>query len=322
VYVTNEDSNDVSVIDAHNDQVVGTISVGKRPRGVRASGDGQLVYVAVSGAPKMGPGAPTTPTPPDPRADGIVEIDTSKGAVKRRLPSGRDPEAFALVPRQRRLLVSNEETAEASVIALDSGNLVRSIPVGEEPEGVELRPDGQVAYVTSEGASKVTVVGIPGFERIAEFETAARPRAVAFTPDSREAFVTAENGAAVTIVDAQSHVVVTTVALDTDEVKKTCASGFRPRPMGIVVGPDGGQAYVTTGRCGSVVVLDTRTRHVAAVIANVGARPWGIGITPDGRKLYVANGPSNDVAIIDTRSRVVKRVKVGASPWGVALDSR
>jgi YVTN family beta-propeller protein len=271
----------------------------------------------------MGPGAPANPTPPDPLADGIVEIDAAKNAVKRRLPSGRDPEAFALATRQQRLLVSNEETAEASVIALDSGRVVRSIPVGEEPEGVELRPDGQVAYVTSESANKVSVISVPAFERVAEFATAARPRAVGFTADSRTAFVTGENAAAVTIVDATSHVVRTTLALDTDQVTKTCSPSTRPRPMGVAVAPDGKRAYVTTGRCGSVVVLDIAAERVAAVIPNVGLRPWGIGITADGGKLYVANGPSNDVAVVDTRlERVVRRVKVGSSPWGVALDPR
>jgi YVTN family beta-propeller protein len=323
VYVTNEDSNDVSVIDERTDQVIKTIPIGKRPRGVRTGRDGKHVYVAVSGAPKAGPGVPKQPTPPDPKADGIVVLDTANNAVEKRLPSGRDPEAFAIASGQDRLLVSNEETAEASLIALDSGRLLRSIPVGEEPEGVEFRPDGQVAYVTSESANKVTVIGVPAFERVAEFETAARPRAIAFTPDSREALVTDESGGAVTIVDAFSHVVRATLRLDTGEVARACSSGATPRPMGVVVAPDGRHAYVTTGRCGSVAILDVPARRVIGVVANVGARPWGIGITPDGKKLYVANGPSNDVAVVDTaRNRVVRRVKVGSSPWGIALDPR
>jgi YVTN family beta-propeller protein len=52
----------------------------------------------------------------------------------------------------------------------------------------------------------------------------------------------------------------------------------------------------------------------------VGARPWGIGISADGGTLYTANGPSNDVSIVDVAQRAVTaRIKVGDSPWGVAL---
>src|SRR3989442_11529856 len=45
VFVTNEKSDDVTVIDATSRKVVTTIPVGKRPRGVAASPDGRHAYV-------------------------------------------------------------------------------------------------------------------------------------------------------------------------------------------------------------------------------------------------------------------------------------
>jgi YVTN family beta-propeller protein len=55
VYVTNEKSGDVTVIDPGTHTVVATIPVGKRPRGIHVSPDGKTVYVAVSGTPVSGP---------------------------------------------------------------------------------------------------------------------------------------------------------------------------------------------------------------------------------------------------------------------------
>ena len=49
VFVTNERSDTVSVIDAATNQVIKTVAVGKRPRGIGISPDGSEVYVAVSG---------------------------------------------------------------------------------------------------------------------------------------------------------------------------------------------------------------------------------------------------------------------------------
>src|SRR4051812_17234526 len=49
LYVSNERSGDVSVIDGPTSEVLMTISVGKRPRGIHCSPDGQFVYVALSG---------------------------------------------------------------------------------------------------------------------------------------------------------------------------------------------------------------------------------------------------------------------------------
>ena len=56
LYVTNEQSGDLSVIDVNTAMVVGTIKLGKRPRGIATSPDGTRLYVALSGSPSAGPG--------------------------------------------------------------------------------------------------------------------------------------------------------------------------------------------------------------------------------------------------------------------------
>jgi YVTN family beta-propeller protein len=113
----------------------------------------------------------------------------------------------------------------------------------------------------------------------------------------------------VAVVDARRHAPLKTIAL----------AGENARPMGIVASPDGRHVYVTTGRGGAVVTIDTATDTPIASV-QVGPRPWGIAIAPDGRTLYTANGPSNDVSIVDVASRTVTgRVKVGESPWGIAI---
>src|SRR5690349_19287551 len=55
VAVSNEQSGDVSLIAGDSFEVIATIPVGKRPRGIQASKDGKLLYVALSGSPNEGP---------------------------------------------------------------------------------------------------------------------------------------------------------------------------------------------------------------------------------------------------------------------------
>ena len=55
VYVTNERSGDVTVINGSDFSVAATIPVGKRPRGIHVSPDGRLVYIALSGTPIEAP---------------------------------------------------------------------------------------------------------------------------------------------------------------------------------------------------------------------------------------------------------------------------
>ena len=46
LYVTNEDSNNVTVINGDTNAVLATIAIGKRPRGLKVSPDGSKLYVA------------------------------------------------------------------------------------------------------------------------------------------------------------------------------------------------------------------------------------------------------------------------------------
>lgn len=319
VYVTNEDSGDVTVIDAEDDRVVASISVGTRPRGLRVDHAARRLYVAVTGSTKAGPTAVAAALPPEnPATDGIAVVDLEGGAVVARLPSGRTPGTLALLQGAGRLFVSNEETAGLSLVNVTSSRLVRTLGVGVEPSGVELRPDGEVAYVASEGSHRVDVIAVASFTRIAIVETGLRPRSVAFTPDGERAYVANELSASLTVVDAGAHRPIATIELP---MPRSGTAGIPPRPMGVVASPVEPRVFVTTGRGGGVAVIDTSKNRVLDVIERVGARPSGIGITNDGRKLYTANGPSDDVSVIDVQSRrVLSRVPAGRSPWGVAIE--
>src|SRR3954470_15708197 len=76
VYVTNETSGDLTIINGDTQAILATAPLGKRPRGIQASPDGRSLYVALSGSPPAGPGVdPKTLPPPDRSADGIGEVD-------------------------------------------------------------------------------------------------------------------------------------------------------------------------------------------------------------------------------------------------------
>ena len=159
LYVSDETGGAVVVIDPATAQVVERIQVGKRPRGIRISRDGTTLLVALSGSPIAGPGVDESKLPPPDRtADGIGVVDLATRKLTRTLPSGQDPEAFDLSPDGSTVYVSNEETAEMSVLDLKGGTIRGRVPVGEEPEGVTIRPDGREVYVTCEAENEVVSV--------------------------------------------------------------------------------------------------------------------------------------------------------------------
>jgi len=90
--------------------------------------------------------------------------------------------------------------------------------------------------------------------------------------------------------------------------------------MCVKAAADGKKVYFSTGRAGTVDVLDSSTEEVTKAI-KVGTRPWGIAISPDGGFLFAANGPSDDVSVVDLNSeKEIARIKSAGSPWGIAIS--
>src|SRR5882757_4861385 len=122
IYVTNETSGDLTIINGDTQAVMATAPLGKRPRGIQPSPDGKTLYVALSGSPPAGPGVdPKTLPPADRTADGIGEVDADTYKLKRIIHAGADPEQLAVSADGTRLYVANEDTETLSVVDVASG---------------------------------------------------------------------------------------------------------------------------------------------------------------------------------------------------------
>src|SRR5438876_6650831 len=326
VFVSNERSGDVTVIDGDNDEVVANLMVGKRPRGIHATTDGKRVFVTLSGSPRMAPGVDENRAPADKRADGLGVIDPAAHKLIDHWHIGSDPEQFAISRDGKFAFIANEDNASASIVDLDSGQSRGKIKVSEEPEGVGVNPSNGEVYVTCEEKGEVFVIDPDQQRVIAKIDTGGRPRSVAFSPDGSRAYVACENGGYVAVIDARSHKLSSKIQLPTGSL-----------PMGTAVSHDGRELCVSTGRGNAIAIIDTQkvnaqgspllsTRgeeegeeSIVAMIP-VGNRVWGIALDPSGTKLYTANGASTDVSVVDLKSRKeLRRVKVGDGPWGIAI---
>lgn len=311
-YVSNEDEHSITVIDTGSGSVIETFPVGKRPRGLKLSHDGTRLYVAVSGLPKCPPSVPDEECEKlarDLTADGIAIVDTSSHKVIKVLQAGSDPEQFDLSRDGKRLFVSNEDAATATVVDIDSGKVVERVAVGKEPEGVVMSPDGRWVLVTNESDNSVSVIDARTLKVVKTVEVGKRPRDIAFTADGKMAYVSGE-------FDASLY----RIALPQGEpVDRLLQLRKDARPMALALDASRNRLYMSTGRGGTVAVVDLTGPKLIAEIP-VGARPWGMALSPDGSRLYTANGPSNDVTVVDTSTlKEIKRIPVGKSPWGVVV---
>jgi YVTN family beta-propeller protein len=327
IFVTNEKSGDITIIDGSTFKVVDTVPVGKRPRGIHVSPDGKTVYVATSGTPIEGPppldaaGNPILKknsksddaddddkSKADKSADGISKVDVATRKVTGKIHAGSDPEEFAVSKDGKHIYVSNEDTRTATVINTVSGKVEQIVPVGGEPEGAGVTPDGKQFYITCETGGEVFAIDATSYKVVGHFTVPVRPRSVDFLSNANIGFIPSESKSLLNVIDTSVPKVVQSVDLPPGS-----------RPMKVKVAPDNKRLYVSDGRAGTVSVIDTQTYAVLSTI-KVGTRPWGIVLSPDGKYLFSANGPSNDVSVVDlATNKEVTKVKAGDGPWGLTI---
>jgi YVTN family beta-propeller protein len=311
-YVSNEDGHTVTVIDTVSNEVVATIPVGKRPRGIQLSHDGRTLYVALSGLPKCPPSVPDEECAKldrDVKADGVAAVDTTTMKVTRVFEAGSDPEQFDLAA-DGRLYVANEDSATATVLDTKTGKIVSRIPVGKEPEGVRVSPDGKYTLITNESDNSVSIIDNKTLKQVKHVIVGKRPRDAAFTPDGRIAYISGEFDNALYRIRVPEG----------EPVERILQLGTNDRPMAVKLDSKRNRLYASTGRGGKIVVLDVSGTPKQVGEVKVGSRPWGFALTADGKFLYTANGPSNDVSVVDTATlKVIKTIPAGGSPWGVAV---
>ena len=322
VFVSNEKSGDITVINGGDFKVLATIPLGKRPRGIHASSDGKTVYVTLSGTPIATPSQLDAHGNPifektkddddaakaDKSADAIGVVDVAQSKLTEKINAGSDPEEFALSKDGTKIYVANEDVKSASVINIATAKVEHVVLVGQEPEGVAVTPDGKQFYVTCESGGDIFVVDAASYKIVAQFKVEPRPRNAVFLSDAGIGFIPSESVGKLNVIDTVNYKVLKTITLPEGS-----------RPMGVKLSPNGKMLYVSNGRGGTISVIDSHTYAILNTI-KVGTRPWGIALSPDGKFLYSANGPSDDVSVVDlAANKEVARVKAGSGPWSIAV---
>ncbi|MDQ1274796.1 MAG: hypothetical protein QG610_368, partial [Euryarchaeota archaeon] len=285
-YVTNGESDNISVIDTTTDKVTATISVGSDPAGVVINPNGTKVYVANA------------------HSNDVSVIDTATNNVTSTVPVGSSPQGIAVSPNGKKVYVANLGSNTVSVIDTTSNSVISTVKTGRNPAGVAVSPDGKKTYVTNYGDKTVSVISTATNKVTATVSVGKGPREITVTPDGTKVYVANSDSGSISVIDTITNTV-------TDAVKVGGA------PFGVAVNPEGTRVYVTNNDkyFSTVSVIDIYTNKVTATIP-VGSNPVGISVTPDGKKVYVAINLCNTVSVIDTATNTVTSTMLaGKSPY-------
>jgi len=293
IVISNERSGDLVFMNESGD-ITDVVPLCNRPRGMARGTSNTSLFIACSDD------------------NTVVEFDVTSQSVIRVFLDLPGAMSLAVHPPSGRLFITNEGAAKATVLDMETGEVLAIMPTGLEPDGIVVDQNGGKIFIASENAGMVHVFDGKSYQSTGSLITNLRPRRLAIRED--EIWVSSEMGSRVEIFD-------TSTLQKTDEVIFS-PKGFRSEqltPVDILFDATGAMAFIALGSANHVVFVDANTREIDKYIL-VGRRPWGLAISPDNKQLYVLNGLSDDVTVIDVeKRRPVRTSRTGLVPHSVEI---
>jgi YVTN family beta-propeller protein len=321
IYVANEFSNTVSVIDETTDKIQATVKVDSFPYGIDVNPLTNRVYVANRGSNTMS------------------VIDGSTNLKMADVHVGNSPIDVAVNPSSSLVYVTNIESGTVSVIDGITNTVSSTIKVGSIPYAIAVNPLTNMVYVTDIGDGSVSILQNSKNASENNNNNAARtlekingivaPAGIAINISTNKAYVTDYASNTVFVIDLKTNSVIHRIKVGTN-------------PVGVSVNPISNRIYVTNVGDNTVSVIDGVKDQILAnnnnnaITANPFLRPSFSDYNPSSKipvnvkfpliasfaavntasnKVYVTNTASNAISVIDgNKDAVLVKLNFNTNP--------
>lgn len=324
-YVTNGNSNTVSVLDLVNLRLDRTLRVGENPTGIAVNPKRNEVYAVNT------------------RSGTVTVIDASTNTVVSTIGVHRQPYFISVDAAGGRAYVANSGSNSISVIDLDRRREISAVGTGEQPGFARVSPDMRSVVVSNRVSGSVSIYDAapyaspnvplkevpenprpgPPLKFRSTFSGCPNATDIAILPDSSKAFVACSGGHQVMVIALaaapgswparQDHTATSDHLLTMLDVGAT--------PVHLAMKPDGGEIFTSNFDSDSISEIDTWNNQVLGTYM-IGTKPVHGIITHDNSTLWVANFGSDLISIYSIDDgQLVTTVHTGAGPDALAFSA-
>lgn len=302
VYVAEQTSGTVSVIDPSSNRLLGVIRLGDPvPGALSPLYRGQLLVHGLGFSPDHRMLAVVSTG-----SNSITLIETESNRIVGVIYVGRSPHEAFFTPDGKELWVTVRGENYVSVIDPVKRQEVRRVETANGPGMVLFRPDGRYAFVPSSFTPELDVVDMQSYEVVARVRQASpfSPN-LAVSCDGREVWFTLKDSGKVQVMGTEPPFPI----LATLEPGPIC------NHVSLVDNAKGKFAYVTVGGENLVKVYRRGERPAWVVSIPTGDLPHGIWASGDGGRVYVGLENQDSVVAIDTlENRIIATIPSGQQP--------
>jgi YVTN family beta-propeller protein len=275
VYVANQASGKVTVINSSNDSIVAIVdfqalgfSAHPKPHHIVVEPDGSYWYVSLVGD------------------NAVVKLDRANHVVAK---AETVTPGLLAIDRSSDLLYSTRSMsavnapARIAVINRLSMSVEEVEVLVSRPHGLAIAPDGKHAYVASLGTNQIAVYDAArehvGIVEVPGGDTSQVMVQLAVSPDGRTLVATSQLTGKLLVFDLA----------DPQQPKLVQRVNTGDWPWLVTFTPDGAEVWVPNQRSNDVTVVDAKRWSVITTVKGDFAQPDGIAISGDGKQVFVAN---------------------------------
>ncbi|WP_230741070.1 hypothetical protein [Methanooceanicella nereidis] len=316
LFVINDRSDDLCVIDTEKETVLSSIKTGRMPKSAAALPDGSRVFVANF-------------------LDGDVSVISTR--FERQVASidvGKMPSDIAVTPGADRLYVANYGSDNISVIDIRSRKVIDNIEGISRPVCLEISPDGKCLYVAGGVNGKrslLTAIDTGTCRVTSTHKISGLPLDMAISPEGNQLFLSTSDSGILTVIYPEKQ--FETALIDISEYMPV--SGTDSGELcGLALSRDGKIAYVTDRAGDKLFALDTGTNSLM-FCSDTGKSPVSVTslsnvIKPAGEEAlgqgaagyaYVPIRNSNSMLVIDVaRNGIIGNIDAECPVLEMAID--
>ncbi|MGX6446343.1 YVTN family beta-propeller repeat protein [Neobacillus sp. K501] len=195
--VTNNEDNNVSVIDLASYKVIQNISTGNGPHGFRITSDSKKAYIANMGEDTVS----------------VIDLDGMKESKK--IEVGNTPVTTGITPDGKTLVTTLNAENALAIIDLNTEK-VEKVQVGEGPAQVYIQTDGKYAFVANQGtpekpSDSVSKIDLGSKKVIATIKVGKGAHGIVTSKDNQFVYVTNMYDNTVSAIKNDDNTVIATV---------------------------------------------------------------------------------------------------------------
>lgn len=204
----------------------------------------------------------------------LLVLNIQTDSIEKRIQTEqKKSHLLVLHPHKKIAYVTNINSSSISAIDLHLNQVIKIIPCGLGRKGIAITPDGSELWVTNTKENSITIINTANYQVIDTLRSGNEPLKLQFSKDGLYCLLVNAIDGTIYVYNQQSKEKIKTIVLRGKTTVFERILYHTPRPVNILMHPNGLYAFVANSNARKIEVIDMKTLTVVSTI--------GTGEVPD-----------------------------------------